>query len=818
MATNKSIRKTVSIIIAVLLLASCGSNNNLSGNKNESIEKINNIDKMVFKDYNEKIGDNIPITRAETAKIIALMYSDTNMLEDIVAQINFLDMTKDDWYYAYASYCANNGYMRGDGVSFRGNDKLTLNEASYILDLINPNAKNKLSVTDENKNKPISYGLWCDLFVESLEQTLDGKTFDSKYKLSKINCIILATSKDNKDLTDYVITDNGLLKAKNLDMSVFRDTEISIYTKNGEIVMLDSFITDEPTIKNAYVFNYTKDNITIFTGGVYRDYKVIKGSDNNINGSICDIKVSGNTAKSLSVHMENANETIRAIDDKNIKLTNGSSYKLDDNFKIYGTYGKTLTYEDEKSINVGSNMKFIFKGDEIISAIYEEKNVPRNMRVILNTTGFGGTTHKSVKISSTNGFYIENTFYDKDTSFEITEDNYKNYIKGEYIQILPKDNGLLQIDSVKKANDYSPVYRGTLEICKVDGGFNIISCVSLDEYLYQVVPSEMPSSYGLSASMAQAICARTYAYKQYFGKGYQKLGANVDDSTNCQVYNNIKDNDISREAVDETTGLVITYDNTPIDAFFFSTTGGTTASVGDVWTSNVANFPSESKVYLKTTKQYEGPKIDLQNEENAYKFYKNTDISAVEKDVDWFRWNYTLKRDELSTSINNNLKDRYAKRPDLILTLTKDGTYKSEPIDSVGLVKDINIISRGEGGNVIEMDIIGTDKTVKVYTELNVRSLLKPYQYIIDRAPITLNMVDKTMQNYSLMPSAFFTMDKVYDENNNIKEVTFFGGGNGHGVGLSQNGCAKLIESGITVNDAILHYYPDSEVEKIGEF
>ncbi len=210
--------------------------------------------------------------------------------------------------------------------------------------------------------------------------------------------------------------------------------------------------------------------------------------------------------------------------------------------------------------------------------------------------------------------------------------------------------------------------------------------------------------------------------------------------------------------------------------------------------------------------------IDLSIEENAYEFFKNIDVDANERDVDWFRWNFTLSNDELSTSINNNLKSRYSQRPDLILTKQTDGTFKSVPIESIGLIKDINVVERGEGGNVIILDIIGSENYIRVYTELNIRNLLKPYQYIIGKEKIVLNMNGTYTTNYSLMPSSFFTMDKVLDSSGYIQSVTFYGGGNGHAVGLSQNGANELLKKGMSVEEVIEHYYNGAEVKNIGEF
>jgi Sporulation protein and related proteins len=80
--------------------------------------------------------------------------------------------------------------------------------------------------------------------------------------------------------------------------------------------------------------------------------------------------------------------------------------------------------------------------------------------------------------------------------------------------------------------------------------------LSLEEYLYTVVPSEMPIKFGLEALKVQAIASRSYAIRCFKSEGYAAFGAHVDDSTASQVYNSIAEQPIAVQAVDETRGLV----------------------------------------------------------------------------------------------------------------------------------------------------------------------------------------------------------------------------------------------------------------------
>ena len=119
----------------------------------------------------------------------------------------------------------------------------------------------------------------------------------------------------------------------------------------------------------------------------------------------------------------------------------------------------------------------------------------------------------------------------------------------------------------------------------------------LDEYLYGVVSAEMPASYEIEALKAQATVARTYTIYQIQNNGDKHQGANICDSYACCQAWIAKDERFSKweeseresnwqkivQAVNETTGKIITYENQPINAFFHSNSGGITESSVNIW-------------------------------------------------------------------------------------------------------------------------------------------------------------------------------------------------------------------------------------------
>ncbi|MCL2224231.1 MAG: SpoIID/LytB domain-containing protein [Defluviitaleaceae bacterium] len=355
-------------------------------------------------------------------------------------------------------------------------------------------------------------------------------------------------------------------------------------------------------------------------------------------------------------------------------------------------------------------------------------------------------------------------------------------------------------------NNATPQYRGVFEISQRENGFVIVNELPLEEYLYAVVPSEMPSAHGVEASKVQAVTARTFAYHQMREERFRDFGAHVDDSVISQVYNNIPENEIAIEAVRATRGQILTFNGEIILANYFSTSGGTTANFGEVWAVG-ETFPSYTPEFLRARAQmltyHPG---NLRTEEAASAFFRNTEVPAFDRQFPWFRWQVTMTAQELSHRINTALHTRQTANPTMIHMLNAYGAPTAAPAHSIGTLQHMEVTRRGQGGNIMEMLFRGTEGVVRVQTEFNIRTLLNPAEIPVTRHDGT------TSGTLTLLPSAFFTFDTEYDANGNLQSVTIFGGGNGHGVGKSQNGVRALLDMGLTYVEILRHYYPGTEI------
>jgi stage II sporulation protein D len=136
-------------------------------------------------------------------------------------------------------------------------------------------------------------------------------------------------------------------------------------------------------------------------------------------------------------------------------------------------------------------------------------------------------------------------------------------------------------------------YRGRIEVFANSRGLlTVVNVIGLEDYVRGVVANELsPGGYpAIEALKAQAIAARTYAIRnrgQYMAQGFDLL-----PTTRSQVYRGLtSEQPLSTRAVNETRGMVATYDGQAINALYTSTCGGRT--------EDAANIFNEAVPYLR---------------------------------------------------------------------------------------------------------------------------------------------------------------------------------------------------------------------------
>ena len=250
----------------------------------------------------------------------------------------------------------------------------------------------------------------------------------------------------------------------------------------------------------------------------------------------------------------------------------------------------------------------------------------------------------------------------------------------------------------------------------------------------------------------------------------------------CQRYQGITKASSRRveEAVKATRGQALMYKNAICDARFSKCCGGVTEEFGTCWEDK--HYP-----YLSTVcdTKAETPVPDLTHEEEAEKWIRsapesfcNTHDKNIIRQIlnnydcettDFYRWKIRYTQAEIAELIRTKTKNDYGKILDLI------------PIE------------RGKSGRICKLKIVGSEKTLIIGKELEIRRTLSPTHLF----------------------SSAFVVDK--GENADGAPVWFqlTGAGWGHGVGLCQIGAAVMGEQGFDYNDILLHYYKGAEIRKL---
>lgn len=332
-----------------------------------------------------------------------------------------------------------------------------------------------------------------------------------------------------------------------------------------------------------------------------------------------------------------------------------------------------------------------------------------------------------------------------------------------------------------------PSYRGKIELVRGTKSTNKLSVVNvlpLDEYLKGVVPNELPPSFGLEALKAQAVAARNYAVRPR-EKPYSQF--DICDSVMCQVYFGYgTETAISNRAVEETAGLVVLHNGEVITALYSSTAGGFSENYECAFSDPVTNaFPAQSLPYLKG-KHDLNTLLDLSSDKTAEEFYTSSPPSYDVKSS-YYRWNRSWSRIELEKVLNLNLAKMSSDRATSIFI--KPAFPKGT---SIGTLKNIYAAKRGLSGKVMELAIEGTNGSWIVQKELNIRRLLT--------------------KNGKALPSANIVFKLVNDPQGNFSTINVYGGGFGHGVGMSQYGASYMAGRGFNYDKILQHYYSNTAI------
>ncbi len=587
-----------------------------------------------------------------------------------------------------------------------------------------------------------------------------------------------------------------------------------------------------PVVENLYnvwVTEVTEEYICVFDGErrIYNISEALREGDvEKAREQVADIILTDGVLTGIKIKSTEklTGKVLRVIGGWGVEIEGVGTLEFAENVKMYLLYD-SLAVANEKDIRIGySFCDFILEDGKICGVLVTRDESMEYIRVQIRNSNYEALVHEKVRFTADTDYILRyegsggatEEFHHSGDVMELTMDS--EYFEYGRVYIVPVAlTGKISLLSVSR-NQGTPSYRGILELAKSETGIYVINELLLEEYLYSVVPSEMPSDYPLEALKAQAVCARTYAYGHMLKTSSRLYGAHVDDSSTYQVYNNITENEHTTTAVRETSGqlLYVSGDNgeIPADTYYYSTSCGFGTET-DIWKGTVTDsldyLPAKRIANtVQLTAQGEGEKYtanSLMDEDVFGEFICNTFRSDYEVVEPWYRWKYSVE--EIDTErLLSVLQNRYEANSNLILTRDKKGEFVSKPIKKLEDIKEIAVILRNEGGIADELLIETDSQMIKVISEYNIRSVL------CNGVTKAVRQDGSKVSMPSLLPSAFFVIT-TGKEDGNVVGYTIVGGGFGHGVGMSQNGARQMAGSGMNATEILEFFYEGSNVKKI---
>jgi len=297
-------------------------------------------------------------------------------------------------------------------------------------------------------------------------------------------------------------------------------------------------------------------------------------------------------------------------------------------------------------------------------------------------------------------------------------------------------------------------YRGRLNVVRGPSGVLVVNRVSLENYVAGTIGAELGARRPeeLAALRAQAVVSRTFAMKNRGRWEVHGLDAFAD--VRDQVYGGVaSESPQVWDAVRATAGQVVVYSGLPIDAFFHSTCGRTTAGVEEVF-ATVASRP-----YLR-------PVSDASGRGRHY-----CDISPR------FRWREEWDASTLRAILSRTLP--------AVMNVGGDGL---QPITDVAVTRTTR------SGRVGELRIVFEHGDVRVPGP-SVRNVLRP-------------------ANGRLLGSQAFELH-VSREGGRVSHLVAAGAGSGHGVGFCQWGAVGRARAGQDYRTILATYFPGTRVERL---
>ncbi len=351
-------------------------------------------------------------------------------------------------------------------------------------------------------------------------------------------------------------------------------------------------------------------------------------------------------------------------------------------------------------------------------------------------------------------------------------------------------------------------FRGSLTLRKDGDALVVINTLPVEDYLMSVISSEMKATSSLEFLKAHSIISRSWLMAQLRRKTEVQISPGTYVSENnsedeiikwysrenhvlfdvcaddhCQRYQGITraTTKTVEDAINQTRGMVLKYDDRICDARFSKSCGGISESFENVWEPVQHAYLTKVVDYNEAIKDFD---LDLTKEDAADRWIRsappafcNTSDKQILSQVlldydlkttDFYRWSVTYSQDEICQIIK-----------------------KKSGLD-FGKIIDLIPVQRGYSGRLVKVKIKGTKREMTIGKELEIRKILA----------------------HSHLYSSAFVVDKKEPVDGIPSEFILTGAGWGHGVGLCQIGAAVMGSKGYGYEKILMHYFRGAKISR----
>ena len=717
------------------------------------------------------------ITRAAAAKSVALALlspEELNAWEKTYGASRFAADEVGEWYVPYLDYLYENDYLdEAETPADREHAEgfLTYREAARIAEQLSGNLKRLVLANRRNGEKAYPAEDWWLLYDSLLKEA------DREGAVHTETVCIYGTPENIQGCPAWTAyTSLGTLTFYGLSLDSYVDHELSVLLRDGELIHVQKDKGQNTLYRNVWILDGDSQGLMVYIGDIQRRIPFRKNYKKTVEliGNLADLTMDHGKITKVSVKKERISGKVLSVQAGSIELEGYGTVPLDTEYKVLKTYGD-VKRQQLSDILVGSeNQEFIVAKGKICAAIKEREDAADRIRVLIMGNGFESRYHEKIEITCPGSIKKiqgdSETMLDPASVISVTSGD---GTCSERLILEPQDGSELTVNSLVRAQG-TPSYGGRLEILDTENGLVLVNEIDLEAYLKKVIPSEMPSSYEKEALKAQAVCARTYAFVQSRSNSYSEYGAQIDDSTQFQVYNNVDPDEKTAQAVQETYGKMLYYNENPITAYYFSTSCGTTTNAA-IWDSDPEDTPYLRCLSLQTARS----RLSFASEEAFASFIKKKNFPAYDASYPLYRWNFKT-----------------------------NGTIIASHVGGVGKITGVSVTERGPGGVAMKLLVKGSEGETTISGQNAIRSALGD-------ASLTLTLMDgKTSDGWSLLPSGFLAIEETGTDEQGVVQFRVYGGGYGHGVGMSQNGAQGMAKAGMGYEEILKYFYDGVTIEE----